>query len=212
MLMAGTSRALAVGAGCAVAMLGGAAKGAGFKLLYSFQGGSDGANPYSDLIDVRGTLFGTTYAGGGAGCAPSGCGTVFSVTKQGEESVLYRFKGSSDGARPQAGLIDVDGVFYGTTDFGGGCPSGGNCGTIFSLTPSGGETVLHAFQGGADGDDPQSALLDVGGTFYGTTEFGGGTKCFRNNGCGTSFSITPGGARRFCIASATRSVLIPWQG
>ena len=71
MLMAGTSRALAVGAGCAVAMLGGAAKGAGFKLLYSFQGGSDGANPYSDLIDVRGTLFGTTYAGGGAGCAPS---------------------------------------------------------------------------------------------------------------------------------------------
>ena len=36
-------------------------------MLYSFSGGSDGKNPESGLIDVNGTLYGTTPFGGGSG-------------------------------------------------------------------------------------------------------------------------------------------------
>ncbi|MGB6518854.1 MAG: choice-of-anchor tandem repeat GloVer-containing protein [Candidatus Cybelea sp.] len=61
-----------------------------------------------------------------------GSGTVFSVTPSGTESVLYSFKAASgDGRRPEAGLINVKGTFYGTTSVGGA--TGG--GTVFSLTP-----------------------------------------------------------------------------
>ena len=102
------------------------------KTLYSFAGGSDGANPVGSLLDVKGVLYGTTSQGG-----EGGNGTVFSITTSGKESVLYRFAGTAenDGADPQAGLIDVKGKLYGTTEFGGGgrCPSTGGCGTVFSL-------------------------------------------------------------------------------
>jgi len=46
-------------------------------VLYSFLGGSDGENPQAGLINVGGTLYGTT-ANGGA----SGNGTVFKITPQ----------------------------------------------------------------------------------------------------------------------------------
>ena len=74
-------------------------------VLYSFQGGDDGAFPQGSLIDVDGTLYGTTGAGGA-----NNAGTVFSITPGGAESVLYSFKGGDDGAFPQAGLIEVDGA------------------------------------------------------------------------------------------------------
>jgi uncharacterized repeat protein (TIGR03803 family) len=52
-------------------------------VLYAFEGGNDGAAPYAGLIgDKAGNLYGTTSAGGGAGCGnlyQSGCGTVFKV-------------------------------------------------------------------------------------------------------------------------------------
>ena len=51
-----------------------------FKVLYTFLGGSDGADPFSDLVfDPSGNLYGTT-AWGGTGCEGTGCGTVFEVT------------------------------------------------------------------------------------------------------------------------------------
>jgi hypothetical protein len=50
--------------------------------VYSFQGGADGAYPTGGLIDVAGTLYGTTAGGGYTGsiCGGDGCGTVFAVT------------------------------------------------------------------------------------------------------------------------------------
>jgi len=89
------------------------------------------------------------------------------------ESVIYSFKGVSpsggpaDGVQPQAPLIQAsDGNFYGTTQGGGGL----NSGTVFRLTPSGTETVLHTFANFADGGDPQGALLQASdGNLYGTT-------------------------------------------
>ncbi len=44
-------------------------------VLHVFSGGSDGVNPLAGLIDVGGTLFGTTSAGGAGNL-----GTVFAIT------------------------------------------------------------------------------------------------------------------------------------
>src|SRR5262249_13985528 len=119
------------------------------RVLYSFKGGDDGANPSSALVaDRNGNLYGTTDAGGGA----CDCGTVFmlspAVTPNGSwtETVLYRFQGP-DGAAPEAGLIfDAAGNLYGTTATGGK-----HDGTVFKLAPptepgaGWTETVLHQF-------------------------------------------------------------------
>jgi uncharacterized repeat protein (TIGR03803 family) len=174
------------------------------KFLYSFKGIPDGTSPRADLLDVRGTLYGTTTFGGGSSCGdPYGCGTVFKV-KPGIESVVYAFTGGSDGAAPSGDLIDVDGVLYGTTSGGGGsgCDAFG-CGTVFKLTTSGKETVVYRFQAGADGFYPLAGLIDVDGTLYGTTSYGGGGPCDGGGGCGTVFKITPSGSE---------SVLYSFQG
>jgi uncharacterized repeat protein (TIGR03803 family) len=50
------------------------------------------------------------------------------------ETVLYNFKGGSDGNRPSSQLTsDGAGNFYGTTEGGGR----GGYGTVFELSPSG---------------------------------------------------------------------------
>ncbi len=82
------------------------ATGATEKVIHAFQAGNDGANPYGGLIsDSAGNVYGTTDAGG-SGC---GCGTVFKLTKDREESVLHAFKSGSDGAGPYGALtLDHD--------------------------------------------------------------------------------------------------------
>ncbi|MGB8908207.1 MAG: hypothetical protein WCC84_05625 [Candidatus Cybelea sp.] len=49
-------------------------------VVYRFLGGTDGAFPFDGVSELNGKLYGTTYAGGGTGCAGSGCGTVFEAT------------------------------------------------------------------------------------------------------------------------------------
>ena len=49
------------------------------SIVHSFGAGSDGNSPYSGLVDVGGTLYGTTHGGGDENCG-GGCGTVFSYT------------------------------------------------------------------------------------------------------------------------------------
>lgn len=150
------------------------------RVLYRFQGGSDGANPYAGLTAVRGTLYGTTRFGGGTSCGyygAIGCGTIFEVGASGVERVIYRFQGGTDGGNPYAGLTDVHGTLYGTTSFGGGTSCryyyGTGCGTIFEVGTSGAERVLYRFQGGSDGANPYAGLTALDGTLYGTTYFGG---------------------------------------
>jgi uncharacterized repeat protein (TIGR03803 family) len=163
-----------------------------YHVLYSFGSSlSDGISPAASLIEVKGALYGTTSAGGEGGPSCSGtCGTVFSITPAGSEHVLYSFQGGHDGSEPTASLLDVNGALYGTTKSGGGysdyCPGG--CGTVFSITTTGKERVLHIFgRGGSDGEYPEASLIDVGGTLYGTTEQGG------KYGGGTVFSISTTG-------------------
>jgi uncharacterized repeat protein (TIGR03803 family) len=156
-------------------------------LLYHFTGDTDGANPYGVLVrDAEGNLYGTTLFGGaGPGCF-SGCGTVFKVNAEGQETVLYRFSGTAgDGAFPYAGLVrDALGNLYGTTEAGG--TSG--YGTVFKVNKDGVETVLHSFTSGLDGAAPYAGLVRSPlGNLYGVTSSGGAS------GNGTVFEVNTNG-------------------
>ena len=136
-------------------------------MLHSFgaavSGGYDGIGPYGGLIYVHADdkFYGTTLEGGTGTCGSSGagCGTVFSVTPSGKETVLHSFAGGQDGDFPTGSLLYSNGRLYGTTQIGGGGSTCGNtgsvgCGTIFSVRTSGKEKVLYSFTGGSDGAFP----------------------------------------------------------
>jgi hypothetical protein len=115
-------------------------------VLYNFQGGADGTYPEASLImDAAGNLFTTTFNGGGVGCGGYGCGTIIRLSPPAAgastwtETVLYSFRGGTDGAGPRAGLIaDREGRLYTTTEQGGGSGCNGNgCGTIIRLSGTG---------------------------------------------------------------------------
>jgi len=174
----------------------------------------DGANPVADLIDVGGTLYGTTVGGGS-----DGSGTVFSITPNGVETVLHSFaRNAHDGGLPMGRLLNINGTLYGTTAYGGKNDGG----TVFSMTLSGSVKVLHSFgstysyrqNGGAV---PRAGLINVNGTLYGTTALGGnGPGCASGDYCGTVFSVTrsgqfkllhnfgKGGRRQFTASSITQ--------
>jgi uncharacterized repeat protein (TIGR03803 family) len=162
-----------------------------YSVIYSFKGyPDDGADPQSALLELNGTFYGTTKAGGSNSCydfLPKGCGTVFAVTASGLEKWLYSFKAAQPGgvnAQLPNNLIDVNGALYGTTS-GGGLHYGG---TVFTITTSGKERVLYEFGShGNDGVLPSAGLLNVNGTLYGTTRYGGASNY------GTVFTITPAG-------------------
>jgi uncharacterized repeat protein (TIGR03803 family) len=93
---------------------------AGYQVLYAFKGGRDGSEPQTRLVYAAGRLYGTTLGGGSTTCGSDGCGTVFSVNlTTGAEAVAHAFRGGSDGSEPQAGLVYVRGLLYGTTFQGG---------------------------------------------------------------------------------------------
>ncbi|MFY9720142.1 MAG: choice-of-anchor tandem repeat GloVer-containing protein [Candidatus Cybelea sp.] len=169
----------------------------GYDTLYSFgKRSSDGQQPKAGLIDVSGTLYGTTYAGGSMACS-GGCGTVFRVKPSGKERVVYRFTGGTDGANPSASLLPVKGVLYGTTEYGGLTADPSN-GTVFSVSSTGSEKVLHRFYGFyyhgktySDGANPVASLIDVNGELYGTTSSGGDGQYY-----GTVFRISTSGREK----------------
>ena len=99
-------------------------------VLYSFKipGGSSG----NLLLDASGNLYGTTTDGGNCS-TKHGCGTVFKLAPNGQETPLHDFRITSNGAYPNAGLIaDGNGNLYGTTSFGGQGNFGGY-GVVFTL-------------------------------------------------------------------------------
>jgi uncharacterized repeat protein (TIGR03803 family) len=193
-----------------------------YTVLYTFQGGIDGAGPEASLVfDAAGNLYGTTVGGG-----QYQGGTVFELTPENgvwKESILYSFQGHaghgngpSDGYYPKAGLVfDAAGNLYGTTTSGGMDQCEANegasytyCGTVFQLKPPsipGGawtETLIFHFTGGTDGQTPYGALIiDNDGVLYGTS-YGDYFYCASFViDCGTVFSLAPpaqeGGAWQF---------------
>jgi uncharacterized repeat protein (TIGR03803 family) len=135
-------------------------------VLHNFPGPDDG-NPSARVIqDSAGNFYGTTYYGGTAKA-----GVVYRLDTTGHYTVLYNFMGGADGYYPYAGVIqDSAGNLYGTTISGGTA----GWGTVYKLDPTGHETVLHSFTGGADGSGPYAGVIgDSAGNLYGTTEVGG---------------------------------------
>jgi uncharacterized repeat protein (TIGR03803 family) len=170
---------------------GGFSNGVVFKLdttgketvLHRFSG-TDGRFPSGGLVrDAAGNLYGTTSSGGAFGW-----GSVFKLDTTGKETVLYSFTGGTDGSEPSAGLIrDAAGNLYGTTVSGGTSPF--PYGVVFKLDPSGKETVLYTFTGGADGGFPSGLIRDAAGNLYGTAGGGGSPACGAENGCGVVFKV-----------------------
>jgi len=167
-----------------------------FTTLRSFDG-TDGSQVFPGLVQAaNGDLYGATADGGAnsnKGCVAN-CGTVFKITLAGKLTTLYSFcseSGCSDGAEPQATLVqDTNGNLYGTT-FILGADSGG---TVFKISPGGKLTTLYSFcskSACGDGSNPGAALVQAtNGDLYGTTLFGGSNAC----SCGTVFKIAPSGA------------------
>ena len=193
------------GIGCGVVFrLANAGSGWHLTSLYAFgsRHSPDGIFPYARVVfGPNGALYGTNIMGGAGGS-----GTVFSLRPPPtpckatlcpwSETILYSFSGGSDGGQPYAAdlIFDRAGSIYGTTLVGGN--QGGNCGfrgcgTVYTLTPSGGswtENVLHAFTGSPDASSPWAGVIfDTAGNLYGTTLSGG-------QGLGTVFQLTPSGS------------------
>lgn len=140
-----------------------------FSTLYSFQGGNDACNPFTQL--KPGAKAGTLI-----GAAQGGNGKLFQLKQSNgvwSESVIYTFTGGSDGAIPYDLDTSSDGTIYGVTVNGGQYGQG----VVFQLTPNRKKwsySVLYSFQGGMDGSEGVGINLDAStGTLYGTTYVGG---------------------------------------
>jgi uncharacterized repeat protein (TIGR03803 family) len=208
-----TTGACVLSLGLALAVTAAPAQAKGYKQLYAFQGGTtDGSEPAGALLSYQGGFYGSTGVGGA-----DGAGTIFKIARNGTaEMPLYSFKGGSDGSDPTGPLVaDKSGNFYGVAYEGGGGDCSGTavsgCGTVFEFTPDnkgrGTLTLLHTFQGGSDGANPNyGVIIDEKGNLYGTTGLGGGGSCQFTGGppgCGTVFEVASDG---------TETVLYAFQG
>ncbi|HLY06961.1 MAG TPA: choice-of-anchor tandem repeat GloVer-containing protein [Rhizomicrobium sp.] len=168
-------------------------------VLYSFQGGNDGAYPNAGLIvDNAGNLYGVTSQGGNGNCSNidlNGCGVAFELSPSGgawTETVLYRFKGNREGkgegdfAAPSGVAFSKSGDLYGIAYDGGWCFTNNETGTFcdggaFELKKSRGgawsEKILYRFEGKDESNRPEGALLDAAGNLYGTNLDGGAFDC-----------------------------------
>jgi uncharacterized repeat protein (TIGR03803 family) len=157
------------------------------NVLYAFKGSPDAGFPYGGLLlDKLGNLYGTTYYDGA-----NDLGSVYKLThKNGawSESVLYSFKGGTDGSGSIANLVmDAVGNLYGTTSEGG---AGCSCGVIFKLAKGTNgkwtESVVYRFTGAPDAGFAYNGMVpDGAGNFYGATVHGGLTND------GTIYKFTP---------------------
>lgn len=152
-------------------------------ILHAFpvNSGVQPGSPNSGLMLASdGNFYGTTQSGGAGNK-----GTVYRITPDGHQNIVYSFSGKPDGAFPFCVLVeDSSGNLYGMTNQGGA----NNDGAIFKIAPDGTETILHSFNG-SDGAAPLCGLtVGSDGNLYGACFEGGAT------GHGTIFKITPLGA------------------
>ncbi len=101
------------------------------NVIYSFQNGSDGNSPISNLVfDTVGNLYGTTSEGG------LGSGAIFKLSpigvRQWIETIVHPFQGAPDGGFAYNGMVvDRFGNFYGATVHGGKNDDG----CVYKFTP-----------------------------------------------------------------------------
>lgn len=160
------------------------------SILHVFTGGNDGAQPDGILMDAKGNLFVSAYAGGVAGCA-DGCGAIVELSplKAGgwSTTVVYDFPGGVGGYHPYLTVIDLQGNLY-------GYETGGPYGQVFELSPSSSGTwaykTIHVFKGGSTGISGFPYFSDSSGNIYGTAA-GGNTSTYCPQNCGMVFKLSP---------------------
>jgi len=158
-----------------------------FTTIYNFCGQincPDGSSPGAGLVEgTDGNFYGTTFYGGS-----SFQGTAFEVTPSGTETVLHNFcslSNCADGQYPVGGLVqDTNGMFYGTTDFGGAY----NEGTVFSLSVGLGPFVKTLPTSGRVGEI--IAILGNKLTSATNVTFNGVDAAFNVNSTGTAIFTT----------------------
>ena len=131
-----------------------------------------------------------------------------------KETILYAFKGGTDGANPAASLIaDSSGNLYGTAGSGGDSKcqltahhvfyrrmkENPGCGVVFKLSATGHETTLFTFSGKNGAGPPGALYQDAKGDLFGVTAAGGDEKAC-GKGCGTVFEIASGGSEKLLYA------------
>jgi uncharacterized repeat protein (TIGR03803 family) len=175
-------------------------------------GCTDGYQPNAGLVQgTNGDFYGTTSEGGATASEDeTGAGTVFKITSKGDLTTLYSFcskTGCTDGALPNAGLVQAtDGNFYGTTNSGGTPVMDTDYGTVFKITPEGTLSTLHSFSY-TDGGQPDGALIQASdGNLYRTTSEGG------PNLHGTVFRITLTGTLTTLHSFDNTNGAAPWGG
>ena len=164
--------------------------------------------PYSPagIVIRSGAVYGAALDGGDGCSQAESCGAVFKLTPPATpgdpwtEKTLYSFNGT-DGSGPSILVPAANDAFYGITTFGGDGPcvvgKTEGCGTVFQLSPPEAagdpwtETVLYAFQGGADSSSPVTLITGKNGHLIGATYPG------TESDHGTVFELkppAPGGA------------------
>jgi uncharacterized repeat protein (TIGR03803 family) len=151
-------------------------------VLYKFKTNKTGHTPEALLVaDSAGNLYGTTIWGG-----IQNNGVMFKVSQTGKETVLYTFKGGTDGGEDRPGVIwGKSGYLYGIAGFGAD-----DFGLLFQIDArTDTYNVLFNFDGNPAGFN--SVLLeDAAGNLYGTTKQGGNSGC-GGTGCGAVGKLTP---------------------
>ncbi|MBV8197105.1 MAG: hypothetical protein JO263_03140 [Candidatus Eremiobacteraeota bacterium] len=166
------------------------------KTIHPFSGGSDGASPAGGLLsDSKGTLYGTTAAGGA-----SGFGVAYKITRSGstwKQKILFNFSKTLGVYSPYGELtFDTHGNLFGAAAGGNTCTVGRqrfSCGIIYELSPARKglwkEATILAFTFSANGWDPNGApLVNGSGTVFGTTQKAdvNGAGC-----CGAVYQLAP---------------------
>jgi uncharacterized repeat protein (TIGR03803 family) len=100
-------------------------KGQGYEVLYTFSGGADGAQPISGLVE-KADADGVRHFYGAARFGGDRRGVLYRISEGGDFKVLHQLPNSwgATGRTPSTTLLEVDGVFYGTT-YQGGMNDGG---------------------------------------------------------------------------------------
>jgi uncharacterized repeat protein (TIGR03803 family) len=145
---------------------------------------TDGTNPLAGpTLGNDGYIYGTTYGGGS-----KGDGTVYQLTPWGTLQTLYNFcsqggAGCTDGANPEAPLLQGnDGNFYSTTSFGGAH----GLGTAFKLStlPPAGNACNGVYSGQFWGNITvtagQTCEFTDGGQIFGNVYVTGGSLILQN--------------------------------
>lgn len=163
-------------------------------VVFPNSSGDGGIIPGSLTLGDHGNFYGVTVFGGHSNScnAENGCGTIFELVSEDGSftyNMIYEFMDSTTNGGNPTGLVMNGTHLFGAASTGGTAGDG----VVWELlhNESGWtENVLYNFQGGTDGDYPNSNLfLGAGGALYGTTVYGGHAPPHCDAGCGTVFRV-----------------------